>query len=40
MANATTLLTRGSVSWSTDPLVNSVVALAIYQRSGWAPWGG
>jgi hypothetical protein len=24
----------------TDPLVNSVVALAIYQRSGWAPWGG
>jgi hypothetical protein len=24
----------------TDPLVNCVVALALYQRSGWAPWGG
>lgn len=29
-----------SVDQLTDPLVNSVVALAIYQRSGWAPWGG
>jgi hypothetical protein len=24
----------------TDPLVNCVVALTLYQRSGWAPWGG
>jgi len=24
----------------TDPLVNTIVAYAIYQRSGWAPWGG
>jgi hypothetical protein len=24
----------------TDPLVNSIVAYALYQRSGWAPWGG
>ena len=29
-----------TVDQLTDPLVNSVVALAIYQRSGWAPWGG
>ena len=29
-----------SVDQLTDPLVNSVVAYAIYQRSGWAPWGG
>jgi hypothetical protein len=29
-----------SVDQLTDPLVNCVVALAIYQRSGWAPWGG
>jgi hypothetical protein len=28
------------VSQLTDPLVNSVVAYALYQRSGWAPWGG
>jgi hypothetical protein len=24
----------------TDPLVNSVVAYALYQRAGWGPWGG
>jgi hypothetical protein len=29
-----------SVSQLTDPLVNTIVAYAIYQRSGWAPWGG
>jgi hypothetical protein len=29
-----------TVDQLTDPLVNCVVALAIYQRSGWAPWGG
>jgi hypothetical protein len=29
-----------SVSQLTDPLVNSIVAYAIYQRDGWAPWGG
>ena len=29
-----------TVDQLTDPLVNSVVAYAIYQRSGWAPWGG
>jgi hypothetical protein len=29
-----------TVDQLTDPFVNSVVAYAIYQRSGWAPWGG
>ncbi len=29
-----------SVDQLTDPLVNCVVAYALYQRSGWAPWGG
>ena len=29
-----------SLDQLTDPFVNSVVAFAIYQRSGWAPWGG
>ena len=29
-----------TVDQLTDPLVNCVVAYALYQRSGWAPWGG
>jgi hypothetical protein len=29
-----------TVAQLTDPLVNCVVALTLYQRSGWAPWGG
>ena len=29
-----------TVDQLTDPLVNTVVAYALYQRSGWAPWGG
>lgn len=28
-----------TASQLTDPTVNTVVAYALYQRSGWAPWG-
>jgi hypothetical protein len=29
-----------SIDQLTDPLVNTIVAFALYQRAGWGPWGG
>jgi hypothetical protein len=39
-ANAATIAALGYTSSQlTDPTVNTIVAYALYQRSGWAPWG-
>lgn len=39
-ANASTIAALGyTASQLTDPTINTIVAYAIYQRSGWAPWG-
>ena len=39
-AHAATIAALGyTPSQLTDPTVNTVVAYALYQRSGWAPWG-
>ena len=39
-AHVSTIAALGyTVSQLTHPTVNTVVAYALYQRSGWAPWG-
>jgi len=41
-ANRTFLATLGvtSATQLLDPTINARAAYAMYQRSGWAPWGG
>ena len=39
-ANAATITALGyTAAQLTDPTINTIVAYALYQRSGWAPWG-